>query len=153
MRTQQWAKFRGQKLGGREWFFGSLFNDGAEDYILPNLPSGAREYENHQVDSNTVGQYIYKDDVDGNEIYVGDIVERSSEFGVTYGVVVMENSAFRFKSFSRYGRESAPMEDTAVWADMNSGGTMHYKYKVLGNIHDEPWMVRELTDRENSIHH
>ena len=127
-------KFRGKSLTTGEWLYGSHFNDGAEDYILPNVPSGADDYERYQVDLNTVGQYTGLCDKNDNEIYEGDILQMNGSaklevqflhggFGycLMFGDVLFGgNSSFRFNPFDK-----------------------DESFEVIGNIHDNKELLKK----------
>ena len=135
MRT---IKFRGKSLATGEWLHGSHFNDGAEDYILPNLPSGAIDYESYQVDQNTIGQFTGLFDKNCKEIYEGDIVKHpyidpifqdlvETKDGVT-SEVVFHDGAFVIKY---------DINDHIYLCDF----TRHNHAEVVGNIYDNPELL------------
>ena len=66
--------FRGKRLGNNEWLYGSHFTDSGEDYIIPQNLLGINDYEEYQVDQNTVGQFTGQYDKNDKKIYEGDIV-------------------------------------------------------------------------------
>jgi len=68
-------KWRGKKLGKDEWLVGSLYDDGGELYILPSYPGSALDYENYQINPNTLGIWIGRDDKYGRPIYTGDFLQ------------------------------------------------------------------------------
>ena len=67
-------EFRGKSLTTHEWLFGSHFTDGSEDYIIPQNLMGINDYENYQVDQNTVGQFTGYGDANNVRIYEGDVL-------------------------------------------------------------------------------
>ena len=69
-------KWRGKKLEGEseEWLIGSLYDDGGELYILPSYPGSALDYEDCQINPNTLGIWIGRNDKYGLPIYTGDIL-------------------------------------------------------------------------------
>lgn len=87
-------KFRGKSLRTGKWLYGSLYWDGAEYYILPNIPLGASDYEDYIVDQNTIGQYTGLKDKHGDDIWEGDIVRNKFD-GI--GVVVLYNGCWSIK--------------------------------------------------------
>ena len=66
--------FRGKRLGNNEWLYGSHFTDSGEDYIIPQNLLGINDYEEYQVDQNTVGQFTGQYDKNDKKIYEGDVV-------------------------------------------------------------------------------
>ena len=121
-------KFRGKSLATGEWLYGSHFNDGAEDYILPNLPSGAVDYEMYQVDQNTIGQFTVLYDKAGKEIYEGDILRAGEE--KTLLEVRFVRGVFAFLWNGDLDDEFPCNAPTQEWAE------------VVGNIHDIPKMIK-----------
>ncbi|MNJ32046.1 YopX protein [compost metagenome] len=65
-------KFRGKQLDNGEWVHGDIWqHNGKVDIVYKS--------EGYPVDPETVGQYTGKNDVEGNELYDGDIT--IDEFG------------------------------------------------------------------------
>jgi hypothetical protein len=82
-------KWRGKRIGKDEWLTGSLYNDGGEYYILPPFPGSAIDYEDYQVDQNTLGIWIGRKDKYGRQIYTGDLLQ--NEKGETWRVELMKD--------------------------------------------------------------
>ena len=69
------VEWRGKKIdSGGEWLTGSLYDDGGELYILPPFPGSAIDYEDYQIDPNTLGLWIWKTDKHGHKIWTGDVI-------------------------------------------------------------------------------
>ena len=132
-------KFRGKSLATGEWLHGSHFNDGAEDYILPNLPSGAIDYESYQVDQNTVGQFTGLHDKNGKEIYEDDIVKKHDPYDV-YA------SDYIGKVTWRKGKWEVPhfYAGSLFEADLFLDAFASHKHEVIGNVFDNPDLIKSL---------
>ena len=73
-------EFRGKSLIEKDkWLVGSLYDEGGEEYILPAFLASALDFENYQVDPNTVGQFTgfwaRHGDGEPKKIYEGDTVK------------------------------------------------------------------------------
>jgi uncharacterized phage protein (TIGR01671 family) len=121
-------KFRGKHITTGEWLYGSHYDDCGEEYILPNMPGSAVDYEDYQVDPNTVDQYTGLKDKNGKEIYEGDVVQ-NGEGGYFYIVYWWdEDAAFRGKQ-------------------VGSSSTIGLNYwrkelRIVGNIYDNPELLQ-----------
>lgn len=72
-------KFRGKHISTGEWLFGSHYDDCGEEYILPNIVGSAIDYEDYQVDPNTVGQYTGVNDNAGVSVFEGDVIQNGDK--------------------------------------------------------------------------
>ena len=136
--------FRGRSIETREWYYGCLLNtDGKIPPYVPMIAvSDGIVYTLINADPDTVGQYTgiftMDDGEDGDTectfIYEGDIVEPvlidGNHKGFSWGrqVVIFDRGAFCLKD--RRG-EITPMCNYAA----------NVKFKVWGNIHDNPELL------------
>jgi hypothetical protein len=119
-------EFRGKKLGTGEWLYGNLFNDGAEDYVVPRTLLGITGFEDYQVDQNTIGEWTLLRDKNDVKVYEGDIVEYH---GFKYLVIRnTEIACFAFRSIN------------VVSPDI-IGLALDRKIRIIGNRNDNPELL------------
>ncbi len=140
MRT---IRFRGKRIANGNWIYGDLFREIAftptrrkkkSEYsgfwaIQTETPDGIKSYS---VDPETVGQFTDIKDGKGTEIYKDDIIEvtlrHNKETVSTYiAVVDQKEGAFGFKNKQGF----CPFY-----------GQIHENYRVIGNIHDNPELMK-----------
>ena len=137
--------FRGKRLDNNEWLYGSHFTDSGEDYIIPQNLLGINDYEEYQVDQNTVGQFTGLTDKNGVKIFENDIVrKRDLTFGLKFDGVVVYNSeigCFRIHSENNGVTMRMGFEASDVYNDGQCTVPVKYDYEVIGNIYDNPELL------------
>ena len=117
-------KFRGKRLDNGVWVEGRLLQD---DYGVCMIVEFVDHHEQwHEVDPDTVGQYTGMKDKNGEEICEGDIVEWENMMGTKMCSVI----AYRGRGFCFVDAHNKPEE---IWC---------YVFKKIGNIHDNPEMLK-----------
>ena len=135
-------KFRGKRLDNEEWVYGDLlqivggfviYHGSHTDSTLiedrPNLAVELYMNEVSPVHTDTVGQFTGRHDVNGKEIYEGDIVKNES--AGFFGVIKFKDSAFIIDIDKIKGTLFACLQTDSL--------------EVVGNIHDNPELKKECT--------
>lgn len=125
--------FRGKSVDNGEWLHGHYVHQYGADMIY--LPDGVdREYgfDYYHVDKETVGQYTGLTDKNGNKIFEGDILEFSDrlvEVSWHAHLGCWDSNFLKFTNIENGRDDMSPCR----W---------EYRAKVIGNIHDNPELLK-----------
>lgn len=132
-------KFRGKRLDNGEWVYGSLLVWPDRDCYILSHEAGDLSFEmtKTQVDPSTVGQYTGFKEKNGKEIWEGDIL----------GIRV--NRSDQCKTFVRWDNEKGGFGIHAIGI---IGNYNLQKYEIIGNIHDNPELLKlDEEEKKNCI--
>ena len=134
-------KFKGKSKRDGRWWFGNLCVKGTKGNTQIYDPEYGGCFE---IDSDTVGQFTGLHDKNGKEIYEGDILcIRQHELNILRGafreteiicVVEFRNGAF------------IPVMSNGIgynWSNFIYGVTPTKDYTVIGNIYDNPELLKD----------
>lgn len=155
-------KFRGKCLESDTWIYGSLFNsiwrksaDGSRVcYIFPDnmldddngggdcWEDFAEVAEQYEVDPATVGQYTGLKDKNGTDVWEGDIFKEDGRGIVRSVFRVPGGLAFEDNPVSFGYDHRSPLYPYSPIAEAQSVSWMAQCCKVIGNIHDNPELLK-----------
>lgn len=146
-------KFRGQDYQ-RHWHYGSfvMFNNGSYA-IAENDPTWTDDgYHNDdfnliKVRPDTVGQFSELTDNDNKEIYEGDIVEWQQYSFTGQKTDTIKGVVYFDTDCGAYGLRTELIEDFS-WLRIFYNGVDLGDIKVIGNIHDNPELLKKETAKE-----
>lgn len=138
-------KFRGKRLDNGEWIYGSLLvshfkDDKKERYFITQF-SGNYTFE-HEVDPATVGQFTGLKDKSGREIWEGDIFKEDGSGIVRSVFRVPGGLAFEDNPVSFGYDHRAPVYPYSSIAEMQNVSWLSQCCEVIGNIHDNPELLK-----------
>lgn len=138
-------KFRGKRLDNGEWLYGSLLvshfkDDKKERYFITQF-SGNYTFE-HEVDPATVGQFTGLKDKNGRDIWEGDIFKEDGSGIVRSVFRVPGGLAFEDNPVSFGYDHRAPVYPYSSIAEMQSVSWLFQCCEVIGNIHDNPELLK-----------
>ena len=143
--------FRGKRLDNGQWVEGFLFHDidcgeteiqfvqyAVDDYAVESWHNG------YEVDPSTVGECTGIPDIKGRIMWEGDIVEYVDDYMMhcSRGVVCFHDGSFCLAVEHKYGNTVDHyyhrIGHVGHVHEQGFSGDIHYKYRIVGNIHDNP---------------
>lgn len=135
MRT---IKFRGKRLDGQGWVYGSLWGGANHSFVTPaNFGIGFSKSTHfieayaYEVIPESVGQWTGLVDGHGKEIFEGDVVKAENTQNVGEIKYVHEHGSFLVYSHDENG---------AYYEYLDIGLCEKY-FEVIGSIHDNPELM------------
>ena len=126
----------GEKLPGH-WVYGGIF-PGIGDYSIIYGGETEKDLERHIVYSETVGQYTGLKDKNGKRIFEGDIVAQN-----WYDYDEPRDDSFGKVVFCEYDCSFSVMDvNKDGFMPLGRCGSYHWEVEVIGNIHDNPEMLK-----------
>lgn len=113
-------KFRGKEIATKKWVYVDLVQD---------LKSNGAAINGVLIDVKTLGQYTGSNDMDSREIYEGDII--SDADGSVEVYYDEDLGSFMYRDYNRHYNDVFG----DIWA---------CEYKVIGNIHDNPELIKDF---------
>ena len=126
--------FRGKRKEMGEWIYGWLghlhsYNPQAKSISSIYFTEITEDYESRSniiVDYKTVGQYTGLTDKNGKKIFEGDICKHRSNYSGDFVISIVTYTDGQFLSM----------------VNENSGFNLSDKLEVIGNIHDNPELLK-----------
>ena len=121
--------FRGKSTKTSEWVQGDLIHRkiwSSQLQVIRVEDNGFDNFTEYEVIPETVGQYTGLTDKNGTKIFEGDICKHRSNYSGEYIISVVTYTDGQFLAM----------------ADNNSGFNLSDNLKVIGNIHDNPELLK-----------
>lgn len=146
--------FRGKRLDNGEWVYGNLLFKGDGDTLLQITYSCIFDGQAVPVYPETVGEYTGIRDINGKQIFEGDIVKIHSTYAKelaktfnlpadlqTIAKVEFKDGAFVYSDTSKAWREYAKLSGFGAALSLSLGKPARADViEVIGNIYDNPEM-------------
>ena len=140
-------KFRAQGRASGNWYYGYFAYQNNHYCIVE---------ENGDiigVDPKTVGQYTGLKDSEGQEIYEGDILQKTKkkERGpkiTVIGIVEWDKMFRGWRAKTIDTKNHAYLKEGSIWCGKKVNGNIcnFQKSKVIGNKHESPELLKEAND-------
>lgn len=128
-------KFRGQRTLTKQWVYGNLMIKREESPIPETtelytqhyiVPISGLDYYEYEVDPSTIGQYTGLKDINGKEIYEGDMLICENFIVIVRWNEELATFAVQFSFEGKIGNMSL-----GEWKNM----------EIIGSIHDNPQLL------------
>ena len=138
-------KFRGQRVDTGEWVYGYYAN---YTYQGKNKITGhfVFEYPNKQYEiyTETVGQFTGLYDLNGTEVYEGDIVELTNTYKGMNTKSIVEIDFIDFTFAGKWAEEYSP--SGYMYNPLGSYNFPIVTIEVIGNIYENPELLEGLAN-------
>ena len=136
-------KFRAKDSNGK-WLYGFVMTDKKNSMIIPVNTDGTLTHELYSCDTETIGQYTGLHDLNGKEIYEGDIVtmKRNPE---GRKISVMSRHLVKCDNVADWCFSSLAFEVCASYSMCGFDekySIFNHRVEVIGNIHDNPELAQ-----------
>lgn len=148
--------FRGKRVDNGDWIEGFYAHSGEKKYILIDNDIAVGYLAMKEVNPDTIGQYTGLTDKNGKKIFEGDIVRTQpfsdkpysskAKYKQHIGVVEYRIQHFKSRFYEQdyEGRWIANIIDYGKFTCCN--WNEFFKCKVIGNIYDNPELLRGDTE-------
>lgn len=145
--------FRGKRVANGDWKEGSYVHQYCCHLIyLPNGVDSEHGFDYYHVIPETVGQFTGLTDKNGKKIFEGDIVEVTIVRDICDSEdVKIETGAIEYDKIGMIGLIMEYYDDVPIWSDVFqelelSDCINDFWFEVIGNIHDNPELLRKEGD-------
>lgn len=125
-------KFRGKRIDNGEWVYGYYGVSIKGTHYIDTVTSMSMDHS--IVDQKTFGEYTGINDINGVEIYEGDVVRFTQEWEIGADRDKIEVVQFQHGGFTPMCRTLG-----GVYYECQSE-----RYEVIGNVHDNPELKKYI---------
>ena len=130
--------FRGKRTDNGEWIYGDLMQNVDCIKIREQEKDVKHIAKSFEIDLETVGQYTDLADKNGKRIFEGDIVAQN-----WYDYDEPRDDSFGKVVFCEYDCSFSVMDvNKDGFMPLGRCGSYHWEVEVIGNIHDNPELLK-----------
>lgn len=138
------SKYRGKRIDNGKWVYGAFFGGEKWNLLITSLRDTdcINKYslcEAYEIDPATVGRFTGHTDIEGNELYQGDVITGLN--GISMVIRYGDYEAF-CPADKAYMRSVGFYAEAKGYPQMPIGPTEEYAEKI-GNIYDNPKFKKE----------